>query len=170
MRAPLAKFGLSEKNENFRGINNYPTIASMLDGKKVEDIIPKPLKCKCGNYPTINKINKIHNVRCMGCGINYDFERNYSASILQWNLKANVPFCVKVKSHFHPYINILITDELYVIRAATKAMNQKLFKQKNTKSKRERNLISLMIDWNNFSVRMSQLLKQNPSKFVERLS
>ncbi len=137
----------------------------MLDGTPIEKVIPKPLRCECGHYPTITKLKDTHNARCKGCGVSYDFDATYSGAILQWNLKPNVPINPKNKVHFHPYIDIEITDELTVIKAATKAMNQKLFRQRNTKSKRERNLIHLMIDWNNVAYRMAKLFRKNPSKF-----
>jgi hypothetical protein len=169
MSLSLAKFGISEKNEKFRSDKGYPTIKSMLDGTPVESIIPKPLKCRCGHYPFITKIGmKNHMVRCQGCNITYEFAADYSASILQWNLKPNVPFPLKSKCHFHPYIDVEVTDDLWVIKAATKSMSQKLFKQRSTKSKREKNLVTLMIDWNNYAYRMAQLLTQNPSKFIDR--
>lgn len=166
MGVSLKKFGLSEGNEDFRNKNGFPTIASMLDGSSVESIVPKPLKCDCGHYPSIIKIDNVHSVICQGCNITYDFKGTYSNAILQWNLRKNVPFDASIKNHFHPYIDIEITDNLSVIKSATKTMNEKLFKQRNTKSKREKNLVSLMIDWNNFANRMAVLYQQNPSKFI----
>jgi hypothetical protein len=161
----LNKFGISKGNENFRKTNGYPTIESLLDGTSIEDVIPSPLKCECGHYPLINRIEDKHSVRCQGCNITYSFIGSYSNAILQWNLRKNVPFNANNKKQFHPYIDLRITDDISVIKSATKAMNQKLFKQRNTKSKQERNLVSLMIDWNNFSCRLTTLYHQNPNKF-----
>jgi hypothetical protein len=163
----LNKFGLSKGNVDFRKTNSYPTIASLLDGTSIENLIPSPFKCECGHYPSISRFEDEHSVRCQGCNITYSFKGSYSNAILQWNLRKNVPFDISNKKHFHPYIDIRITDDVSVIKSASRAMNQKLFKQRNTKSKKEKNLVSLMIDWNNFSCRLATLYRQHPSKFTQ---
>lgn len=161
----LNKFGISENNEDFRRNNGYPTIESLLGGKEVEDLIPSPLPCECGHFPLIIRIEKEHTVRCQGCNISYTFEANYSKSILQWNLRKTTPFSIRKNNSFHPYLPIKITDDIGEIRKVTKAMSAQLSRNLKTKSKREKNLVKLMIDWNNYALRMAQLYRSTKEKF-----
>lgn len=96
----------NKENEAQRSAAGVTTFNELFDGTALAELLPKPLKCGAGQYPTIKSKDGMSHATCASnncqCGI-VATGKIYPLAVLAWNKACAEQFDPK-RNHFHPMV------------------------------------------------------------------
>lgn len=155
---------INPKNESLRSSTGKQTFKRLLAGVSVDELKPNPLKCNCGNYPTIERNGNTFDALCPNEACDHQLfnaGRTYQEAIFQWNESNDTEFNPQInKIHPLAWFSVGFDSTDYLLKQIDKIEHQLTLIESTELSTKETRLISIIRSWNHFATVIASRLKK----------